>query len=340
MKQLKTYILTRTPDEQVHITLWALTDDPTTAKLLYNGGEHALLYRSEKTDPIIIDYIPRRFQPFLADATRIVVTELDPNTQEITRRYHVPVTHVTFLPPAHLEVSKQDLVTWALQGTTLQQQKAYFAYPLKDGGLLFMIQEQLESPETPTLFFDGKNHALLRHSAKKTLVLDYLEPTLVPLLSRLEQVWICECDFTNKKLIREYKAPLKRSNRLPEIKLEISAEDLASALITPTHQQKIYYFIKTEQELHLFLLRHKSPPQNACILYDGGAHALLYRNEKEGVILGYLPKAVGALLKTFKTVTVHGCDFDTGSETFVYPASVRLVSKLPPVTWDINLPFL
>ena len=340
MKQLKTYILTRTSNEQIHLTLWAQEDEPATPKLLYNGGEHALLYRSEKAQPIIVDYIPRRFQPFLEDVASIVVTELSADTQEIMRRYHVPVTHVTFLPPAHLEVSKQDLVTWALQGTTLQQQKAYFAYPLKDGGLLFMVQEQPTDPETPTLFFDGKSHAFLRHTPKSTLILDYLEPTLIPLLSRLDQVWICECNFADKKLVREYRAPLKRSNRLPEIKLDISAEDLAGALITPTHQQKIYYFVKTEQELHLFLLRHKSSPNNACILYDGGAHALLYRNEKEGVILGYLPESVGALLKTFKTVTVHGCDFDTGSQTFVYPATVRLVSKLPPVTWDINLPFL
>lgn len=340
MQQLISYFFTLSPEKKLFLTCWELEGEPSQPRFLYNGGDHGLLYRSEQTEPLIVDYVPQRFLTFLNQAKEIVITELNQKTEEIVRRYHVSVTKVPSMPPMHLSYTKQDFITWALQSTILIQQKSYFSYPLRDGGLLFMIEAQEEDPQNPTLFFEGKKHAFLWHSSKKTLVLDYLEPSIIPLLSRLDKVWICECDFTSKKLIREYMVQLRSSNRLPEIKLDISPEDLSTALITPTHQQKIYYFLKTETELHLFLLRHNTTPENTFILYDGGNHALLYRNENEGIILGYIPEEIKILLKELKTITVHGCDFETGTETFIYPASVRLIAKLPQLTWDVNLSFM
>ena len=50
--------------------------EPVRPFLLYDGGEHAILYRSEN-ETITLDWLDERLPPILQNAQKVLVFELD-----------------------------------------------------------------------------------------------------------------------------------------------------------------------------------------------------------------------------------------------------------------------
>lgn len=104
MEQMKKYscFLTEKGDVVVVIPFMG-NNEPKNPKIIYANGEHALYYKTEK-ESVILDYLNELVRPFLNEAERVLLFEVNLETQEIVRDYFVPVTHVKQLPPFSLEL--------------------------------------------------------------------------------------------------------------------------------------------------------------------------------------------------------------------------------------------
>ena len=104
IKQMKKYSCFLTEKGDVIVVIPFIGNDaPQNPKILYANREHALFYKTE-TEIVILDYINEAIQPFLAKASRVLLFEVNLETQDIVRDYFVPVEHTTQLPPFSLEM--------------------------------------------------------------------------------------------------------------------------------------------------------------------------------------------------------------------------------------------
>lgn len=67
--------------------------EPDHPFVLYDGGKHATLYRSEN-ETVALDYLDDRLPPILGEAERILVFEMDDEIQDIRRTYEAFVKHI------------------------------------------------------------------------------------------------------------------------------------------------------------------------------------------------------------------------------------------------------
>ena len=71
--------------------------EPAEPEIVYDGGNHALLYRNPE-DAVILDYIAEDMQARIADASEVLVVEYDPKLLLISREYMARLTKVAKLP--------------------------------------------------------------------------------------------------------------------------------------------------------------------------------------------------------------------------------------------------
>ncbi|MBE6449448.1 MAG: hypothetical protein E7013_01950 [Alphaproteobacteria bacterium] len=69
-------------------------------------------------------------------------------------------------------------------------------------------------------------------------------------------------------------------------------------------------------------------PSNACLFYDGNEHALLYRNEQNGIILDYINPEVRNTLQKSTTALIIELNTEDGEVKRSYPVAVKLVEKI------------
>ena len=95
--------------------------------------------------------------------------------------------------------------------------------------------------------------------------------------------------------------------------------------------EKNYFVLPIEDDKLVFALtaRETEPQKHPAILYDGGAHALFYRNEGETVVLDWLHKKARSILSMGGTVAMTEIDADTEKVARQYPVIVTLTPKLP-----------
>ena len=99
--------------------------------------------------------------------------------------------------------------------------------------------------------------------------------------------------------------------------------------LMPT-QEKNYFVIPFEGDRLAFAITaRKTEEEMPIILYDGGKHALFYRNKEETVVLDYLDKRAMPMLLTGQHVAFVEIDPETEKVIRKYPALVKIVDKLP-----------
>ena len=67
--------------------------EPIKPFLVYDGGPHATLYRSE-SETIALDWLDERLPPILQDAQKVLIFELDDQIEDLLRSYEAPVKHI------------------------------------------------------------------------------------------------------------------------------------------------------------------------------------------------------------------------------------------------------
>lgn len=95
-------------------------------------------------------------------------------------------------------------------------------------------------------------------------------------------------------------------------------------------QEKEYQIMPTTDGNLVFAIRAKSGEiKDPKILYNGGKHAVLYRNDEDVVILDHLhPGAVTRLQKLSKAF-ISEIDYENESVKHFYPVHIHQVFKFP-----------
>ena len=95
--------------------------------------------------------------------------------------------------------------------------------------------------------------------------------------------------------------------------------------------EKSYFALPMDGDKLVFAIaaRDSEPQKDTVILYDGGEHALFYRDEKETIALDYLHKKAQPILAMGGTVGIVEVDPDTEQMVRKYPVSVKLTQRLP-----------
>ena len=96
------YVIFPTTDEELIFAISTKDEDPMEPKLLYNLGEHALLYRS-KTDIVILDYLPEHIKERLEHIDKAYIVEIDYRVKKLKQDYDVSVDIVKEYP---IDISK------------------------------------------------------------------------------------------------------------------------------------------------------------------------------------------------------------------------------------------
>ncbi|MCL2673419.1 MAG: hypothetical protein FWF01_03445 [Alphaproteobacteria bacterium] len=95
-------------------------------------------------------------------------------------------------------------------------------------------------------------------------------------------------------------------------------------------QEKAYQVYTSEKgELLFVLLEKEGDEDKPMIVYDGGQHAVLYRNKDMTVLLDYLNEKIREPLAKVTHVLV--AEFKSDGKTFVreYECPVKQVKKIP-----------
>ena len=95
IEQEKRYDIFKNIHGDLMIKIRARMDDITKPSLIYDGSEHAILYRNG-ANAVILDYIHYGVRKDFLNAERILVVET--TDQSIVREYVLPVQQVKKLP--------------------------------------------------------------------------------------------------------------------------------------------------------------------------------------------------------------------------------------------------
>ncbi|MBO5997107.1 MAG: hypothetical protein J6P93_01080 [Alphaproteobacteria bacterium] len=95
--QEENYFILAVGKNRLVFAITARSTDEQMPIILYDGGKHALFYRNEQ-ETVVLDYIDSKIVPYLASGQNVVMAEINPKTEELTRQYPVSVKIVDKLP--------------------------------------------------------------------------------------------------------------------------------------------------------------------------------------------------------------------------------------------------
>ncbi|MBP5615016.1 MAG: hypothetical protein J6X42_00455 [Alphaproteobacteria bacterium] len=93
MEQERDYKVIITNEDILIFLIKSRPDEPVRPFLLYDGGKHATLYRSEN-ETIALDYLDDQLPPILDESQKVLIFEMDDEIEDILRTYEAPIRHV------------------------------------------------------------------------------------------------------------------------------------------------------------------------------------------------------------------------------------------------------
>lgn len=100
------------------------------------------------------------------------------------------------------------------------------------------------------------------------------------------------------------------------------------------HKMEEFYkvILNVDNEIMLSIFARNGGPEESTILYDGGEHAMFYRDKETSVILDYLPPETYEAWNNAETVLIaeYKEDADEKAEPVrIYDVPVRHMKRLP-----------
>ena len=99
-------------------------------------------------------------------------------------------------------------------------------------------------------------------------------------------------------------------------------------------EQQYEIAMSEENELMITIRKRDGEAKDAVILYDGGEHALFYRDPERTIVLDYIHPQVRELLKKASQVMMAEKD-ESGEIANAYEVGTKIVKKLPLSRKDI-----
>ncbi|MGD9638908.1 MAG: hypothetical protein AB7U85_07595 [Alphaproteobacteria bacterium] len=93
--QEKNYEVLQNPEGELLFSIKSRNKAPSSPRMLYAGGKHAVLYRSEE-ESLLLDFLPTLAQTTIKNLKQVLIVEFD--KEELVREYDAPVQHLSKLP--------------------------------------------------------------------------------------------------------------------------------------------------------------------------------------------------------------------------------------------------
>ena len=81
--------------DELMVSMHARESEPVSPVLIYDGGAHALLYRTPQSS-VLLDFIHPEVRPFLEKAKQVLISET--KNYQVVREYTASCKHVKNLP--------------------------------------------------------------------------------------------------------------------------------------------------------------------------------------------------------------------------------------------------
>ena len=91
----------------------------------------------------------------------------------------------------------------------MEHENDYKVIITNEGVLVFLIKERPTEPDKPFLLYDGGYHATFYRRADETILLDYLDAQIVPMLQEAQKVVVFELSDQTEDVSRDYEAAIK-----------------------------------------------------------------------------------------------------------------------------------
>lgn len=98
VEQEKNYDILKNASGELMILIRARLEDANQPRIIYNGGKHAVLYRTEQ-NAIVLDFIHPSIREDLEHASRVLIVEAHDGS--VVREYTSTVTHLKGIPLPH-----------------------------------------------------------------------------------------------------------------------------------------------------------------------------------------------------------------------------------------------
>ena len=91
----------------------------------------------------------------------------------------------------------------------MKHEKAYEIILTDEGALVIITGPQEGKESAPFILYDGGNHATFYRRPDQTVLLDYINPEVIPIMDKAEFVVMMETNEDIDDIINDYKAPIK-----------------------------------------------------------------------------------------------------------------------------------
>lgn len=102
----------------------------------------------------------------------------------------------------------------------MQHENDYSVIITNEGPLVFIIKARDTEPESPFLLYDAGNHATFYRGEHETILFDFLNEQVIPILQKAESIVVFEADDDIEDISRDYTAGVKH------IKKNVFTDDL------------------------------------------------------------------------------------------------------------------
>lgn len=91
----------------------------------------------------------------------------------------------------------------------MEHENDYKVIITHEGVLIFLIKECQKEPDKPFLLYDGGYHATFYRRADETILFDYLNSQIIPILHKASKIVVFELSDETKDVSRDYEASVK-----------------------------------------------------------------------------------------------------------------------------------
>ena len=78
-----------------------------------------------------------------------------------------------------------------------------------EGVLVFLVKTRFDAPEKPFILYDGSRHATFYRKENETILLDWLNDEVIPILNEAEKVVVFELSDELEDVARDYEVPVR-----------------------------------------------------------------------------------------------------------------------------------
>ena len=173
---------------------------PDNPRLVFDGGDKALLYR-RKDNAQLIHGINEKTVEALRNVNNVLVIEVSPKNNDVVREYDVPVKMIK-------QIENESQVEQTPEECDYIDENDRFDILKNENGELFIIIGLKKGePDNPRFVIDKSGKALLYRSRESAIWLEQIDQRAVDAIREVEEVRLLEVN--DDDVDRDYRVPVR-----------------------------------------------------------------------------------------------------------------------------------